>query len=178
MFRQPTRARQDELRRLLDDPGFARDGMPRVFIETPVDALEAEYHAVLGPAGVPACETSFVAGAMASRGPLLADVAGFYRAFGYRGSDGARGGDDAGDEVPDHVGVELDFLSYLATKIAFAVHEDRVGARDVARAAYDEFLEQHARAWMPEFCDRVEAAGSLAYSQATVWLRRLLESRR
>jgi nitrate reductase assembly molybdenum cofactor insertion protein NarJ len=117
----------------------------------PLEDWEPEYFSVLGPAGCPACESSYERAAQASRGPMLADIAGCYRAFAY--APDAR-------EVPDHASVEAGFLAYLALKIAFAEHEQADEAAQIARDAYAAFLTDHANVWFGEFGDAMAATGS------------------
>jgi TorA maturation chaperone TorD len=120
---------------------------------------EAEFHRVLGAGGVPACESSYDDNALAGRGPLLADVRGFYEAFAYRP-------EKLPAEVPDHIAVELDFLAYLAMKIAFARHQEQHDEAEIAALAYQRFLEQHVRAWIERFAVRLAGAESPFYSAA------------
>jgi TorA maturation chaperone TorD len=76
----------------------------------------------------------------------LADIAGFYAAFGLESSGPLM-------ERPDHVVAELEFLSLVAW------HEARAADAEVAatiRNARREFLREHAAAWMPAFFARLE----------------------
>lgn len=116
----------------------------------PLDEWEPEYFGILGPAGCPACESSYERGAMASRGPLLAAVSAYYQAFAY--APDVR-------EVPDHVSVEAGFLSYLTMKIAFAEHEGQTEAAAIGRDAYERFLAEHT-GWMEEFGNSLTTTGS------------------
>lgn len=82
------------------------------------------------------------------QGRQMADVAGFYAAYG---AD-ARGPDA---ERADHAGVELEFLAYLAL-----LRLDAIQAGDEPRATLvaeteEEFLREHAGRWLPLFFDRI-----------------------
>jgi TorA maturation chaperone TorD len=125
---------------------------------------EAEFHRVLGAGGVPACESSYDENALAGRGPLLADVRGFYEAFAYHP-------EKLPAEVPDHIAVELDFLAYLTLKIAFARHEERHDEAEIAELAYQRFLEQHVQSWTERFAARLAGAESPFYSAAAAAVR-------
>jgi TorA maturation chaperone TorD len=125
---------------------------------------EEAYHAVLGPGGCPACESSYDDAALGSRGPLIADVSGFYRAFAYAGRRD-------GQALPDHAAVELDFLSFLAMKAAFALHQNCDEEHEVTRGAFETFSALHPDFWLERFCDRLEAAEVPQYVAIAGWLR-------
>jgi TorA maturation chaperone TorD len=117
----------------------------------------------LGPGGIPACESSYDENALAGRGPLIADIAGFYEAFAYHPTN-------APSEVPDHISVELGFLSYLAMKIAFATYEGKDEEAQVARDAYERFLNDHLHYWAEPFQQTVARAASPFYSMGAGWV--------
>jgi DMSO reductase family type II enzyme chaperone len=78
---------------------------------------------------------------------LLADLCGFYEAFGLALAPEC-------DERADHLALELCFLGFLCVKEAHA--EEQSAELDLVRAAQCSFLEQHLLAWAPAFCARVE----------------------
>jgi DMSO reductase family type II enzyme chaperone len=79
----------------------------------------------------------------------LADLAAFYRAFGLEVSDGAA-------ERPDHIGMELEFMSVLAAKEAYAhVHGEADGRCALCRDAQKKFLREHLGRWAPAFARRL-----------------------
>lgn len=82
----------------------------------------------------------------------MADVAGFYRAFGVEVVPGG--------ERPDHLVAELEFMHLLALKQAIASSEQDGGehailCHDAARA----FLHDHLFRWIPRFAERLETVG-------------------
>jgi len=82
------------------------------------------------------------------QGRQVADVAGFYRAFG------AEAGGPAA-ERPDYVSCELEFLSFLELR--------RLAAEGRPEAAFldeiaDAFLVDHAGRWLPTFFAAVQAS--------------------
>jgi TorA maturation chaperone TorD len=87
------------------------------------------------------------------QGRQMADVAAFYRAFGAEPSGPA-------GERPDHIGCELEFLSFLEIRrlAAFEDHED-VELLDEISAS---FLSDHAGRWLPTFFAAVREAASRA----------------
>lgn len=80
----------------------------------------------------------------------LADLAAFYRAFGLEIAD------DAG-ERPDHICVELEFMSVLAAKEAWArEHQFDAEPLAVVHDAQKQFLREHLGHWAPAFTRRLE----------------------
>jgi len=87
------------------------------------------------------------------QGRQLADVAGFYRAFGAEAHGPA-------SERPDHAGCELEFLSFLELRaLAAAEAGDEAGAALVEEIA-GTFLYDHAGRWLPTFFAQVRDAGA------------------
>lgn len=79
---------------------------------------------------------------------LLADIAGFYRAFGLQPLN-------ATTERVDHISVECEFMYYLLLKQAHALQEGQVeNAATCARAA-EQFLKEHLGSWAPSFAMRL-----------------------
>ncbi len=74
----------------------------------------------------------------------LADVAGFYRAFGLDTSEARR-------ERPDHIAVELEFMHALALKEAYALAHDWGEKVDICRDTQAGFLRDHLGRWAPSF---------------------------
>jgi nitrate reductase assembly molybdenum cofactor insertion protein NarJ len=135
----------------------------RAILDVPLADWEPEFFSVLGPAGCAICESSYERAAQASRGPMLAQVAGFYEAFGYA--------PDRLREVPDHAAIELGFLSFLAIKVAFARFESQAEAASVAAQAYSDFHRQHLTEWLPACTDALQETGSKQYSAIAAWVR-------
>lgn len=129
-----------ELEHLLDDDDV-------------LDELAPEYEALFG--GAVRCspyETSYeVDPFRTSR--QLADLAGFYRAFGADSSGPAA-------ERPDHAGCELEFLSFLAAKRLEAEEADDAERVAVCLAAEEAFLRDHLGRWFPSFCREAAAAAT------------------
>jgi len=105
---------------------------------------------VVGLAATP-YETEYDPLAAARKGHRLADLLGFYEAFGFRLAEG-RG------EFPDQIAVELEFMALLLLKTAQAQVEGREEARAVSLEATGKFLADHLAAWAGAFADRIEAA--------------------
>jgi DMSO reductase family type II enzyme chaperone len=100
---------------------------------------------------------------LAGKAALLADIAGFYRAFGLQPSAGQ-------PEVEDHLGAELEFMSALAFKEAWAIAQGHAEGREVTREAQRAFLAEHLAPWAPAFAARVAAAAPPGFYPAAAAL--------
>lgn len=67
----------------------------------------------------------------------MADIAGFYRAFGI----------DFQGERPDHLTLELEFMRLLTMKEARALLDNEKGHADICISAQKEFLSSHTGRW-------------------------------
>lgn len=119
-----------------------------------LDAARGHDAATLGAmhnglfAGEVACspyETEYEFDAFA-KARQLADIAGFYRAFGLKATT-----DDAASPA-DSVATELDFMSHIALKLAIAQAQGWDERAAVAQEAARSFLEDHPGQWLPLFC--------------------------
>lgn len=87
------------------------------------------------------------------RASELADVAGFYSAFGLELEAQSA-------ERPDHVSAECEFMCVLCAKEAHATAEGHERDRDTAHQAQRSFLRDHLAQWLPTFAQRVERMDS------------------
>lgn len=79
----------------------------------------------------------------------LADLSAFYRAFGLSLNEDA-------DERHDHLSMELEFMSVLTMKEAYANEKMPGGEQlDLCRDAQKKFLREHLGSWTPAFCRRL-----------------------
>ncbi|MEW6775081.1 MAG: molecular chaperone TorD family protein [Bdellovibrionota bacterium] len=94
-------------------------------------------------------ETSYGSANAFTQSQALADLQGFYKAFGVEPSALYR-------ERPDHLGLEAEFLSLVEFKEALALNgRDEEGAQ-ICRAARQRFLENHIGRWAPVIFERLE----------------------
>jgi TorA maturation chaperone TorD len=84
------------------------------------------------------------------QGRQMADIAGFYAAFGAEPHGPA-------SERPDHVGCELEFLSFLELRRSSASDEEDLDAASLADEIEASFLTDHAGRWLPRFFADVES---------------------
>ena len=134
------------------------------------DALAPLYVALFdGPAACPPYEGAYGERQLAGKAMQLADIAGFYAAFGMAAAG-------AQPDVEDHVGAELEFMAALALKEGWALAGGDAGAARIARDAQRAFLDDHLARWGDAFAARVlEAAPPGLYADAaralSAWLR-------
>jgi nitrate reductase assembly molybdenum cofactor insertion protein NarJ len=121
-------AQMDELRGEVEDADLRQ--LPDCARQ---EAAPELYHTTFGPGGPAAPrEVSYVRSIQP--GQLIADIQAFYDAFAYC---------PAIDEPPDHVAVELGFVSYLHLKAAYAIScgDDEHSATAIDAAS--RFTEYH-----------------------------------
>ncbi|MBM3270506.1 MAG: molecular chaperone TorD family protein [Candidatus Sericytochromatia bacterium] len=95
----------------------------------------------------------------------LADVQGFYRAFGLElGEDAA--------EMNDHIGIELEFASVLALKEAYFQDEGNNEGLEITLDARRAFLRDHVARWVPAFCERLAASAGHPFYRALAGVTR------
>ncbi|MCP5111257.1 MAG: molecular chaperone TorD family protein, partial [bacterium] len=79
----------------------------------------------------------------------LADIAGFYRAFGLERDSEKR-------ERPDHLSLELEFMAHVIAREVHAEKSDDPRLREkvsVCREAQRNFFEAHLAWWVPGFAE-------------------------
>lgn len=135
----------------------------------PLEELQSQYHRTFGHvsfADCPAYESAFGNANLFQQVQVMADVAGFYRAFGFTVSDSYR-------ERVDHLAVELEFMHVLTYKEAFArVHHGRDKVA-ICRRGQRRFWRQHLGRWLPAF---TRLLGAKAEGGVYLALARLLEA--
>ncbi len=96
----------------------------------------------------------------------LADIAGFYRAFGLEVSN------SAGERL-DHITVELEFMGFLAYKHAYAMAQHGEEQVEICLDALKKFMKEHLGRWVPTFATQLaRKAGEGFYKELaefTVW---------
>ncbi|MDE2059784.1 MAG: molecular chaperone TorD family protein [candidate division NC10 bacterium] len=115
----------------------------RLLLSTDEETLEPEHVRLFGPvARCPLYETAYGdAGRLLGRSASLADIAGFYLAFGLCPTTG-----DTHRE--DHIGLELEFMSLLTLKEAYAVAEGWQEPMEITRTAQQRFVQDHLGTWI------------------------------
>lgn len=168
LFQEPGASRAEELKTLA--AALAAPMRAGAFALASIEEERSErYFAVLGPGGCPATESAYDLAAMANRGPLIAEVSAFYEAFSYPARL-------TSDVTPDHLVVELDFMGFLAFKVAYALYDDRADDRAVAEAAYTDFRDRHVRFWLQAFRDRLQEMEASPFAAAAEWTCQVVET--
>jgi TorA maturation chaperone TorD len=167
LFQEPHPARSRELRALMALLPPALEGAAGP-LAADTDARNDRYFAVMGPGGCAATESAYDLAAMANRGPLIAEVSAFYEAFEYPARL-------TSDLAPDHIVIELDFLGFLALKVAYALHEGRVEDREIAASAYADFRDRHPSFWLEPLRDRLHQTEGSSFAHAADWVCHMLE---
>jgi len=139
----------------------AADALRPAIAALTAEALERAYTRCFGHAmskDCPPYEAEYGQAHVFQKTHTLADVAGFYRAFGL---DLAA---DAHERI-DHISVELEFMHFLCAKEAYALAQHHpAGQLALCRAAQRKFLCEHVGRWAFGFARRVGArAGDAVY---------------
>ncbi|MBI3960070.1 MAG: molecular chaperone TorD family protein, partial [Chloroflexi bacterium] len=82
----------------------------------------------------------------------LADLGGFYRAFGFGLGAEVR-------ERPDHIAVELEFMHILTLKETYALMGGRHEEAAICHEAQTSFLADHLAHWLPLFAQSLARNG-------------------
>ena len=136
----------DGVRRALDECAAALEDRTPEELESAYRGVFSHVHSV----DVPMFETDYTARDVWRQSRELADLGGFYRAFGM----------EEADERQDGVSIELEFLHLVSYKAAWAiVQADREHA-ETCRIALEGFLADHALKWIPGFAARVSILGT------------------
>lgn len=161
--RHPPEIHDQDLEELACCAGLTADPDAAVYLDTLkriVDAPNsldpaawADEHSRLfdGPILCPPNETAYV---RRDKGAILADICGFYTAFGFRLSD-------ASGEKADHLISELEFLALLLVMLSEARRRGSLQDEEVTLQAVHAFASEHLDEWVPLFVERLEATTAL-----------------
>ncbi len=116
--------------------------------DAPLPELQATYRRTFGTAGSLCYETEYGLPHEYRQSQEMADIAGFYRAFGFNLGGEVR-------ERPDHVAVELEFMHILALKEAYALETDIPEHVEICADAQGKFLQDHLGCWVNLFAQSV-----------------------
>lgn len=120
-----------------------------------------------GQAGTPLYESEYQRERAMQKANVLADLAGFYLAFGLRQPEG-------GSDMPDHIAVELEFYSFLLMKQARAGSEAHAEGGEVVLDARRKFMQDHLGPLALAVTTRPGLAGHVHYGTIFPWLHDLV----
>ena len=125
------------------------------------DDLSADFMRLFNPsleANCPPYETEYTGAHVFMRAQLLADVAGFYSAFGLKIASSFH-------ERPDHIAAELEFMQVLALKEARALARGERANAGICRRAQARFLKEHLARWLAPYAERLSAVNHGFYAR-------------
>lgn len=168
-FAYPTKTILDDLKAARDDLAIAVSVLGFVCdlgslddalseSEKRLPALCGSHNALFATTLVaPARETAYELDKTARRAAELADICGFYAAFGL---------ELAAPVEADGIEAELEFMSLLNQKEAAARCADKTEGAAVCRGAAQAFLADHLARWYGVFAERLRAASEDPYYRA------------
>jgi TorA maturation chaperone TorD len=147
------------------DPQTVLDRLP-----ASAAGLNERFEATFGllvSSGCPPYETEYVPAKHAfQRAQALADISGFYRAFGLRPAAVLK-------ERDDHIVLQLEFMAFLLgleRRAAEGAAPDDSDCRDVCRRAQARFLGEHLAWWAPALARLLAREDTGGYYEAVGFL--------
>lgn len=138
------------------------------FHEPEDQGLKSEYTRLFSltvAGGIPPYETEYGHKEIFFKTERLADIAGFYRAFGMEIADGQR---------VDHIGAELELMYWLLLKEEKASTKENA---EICRTAATRFMQDHLGRWASYFGDQIaKSARHPFYQEAGRMLFEWIES--
>jgi TorA-specific chaperone len=132
--------------------------------EVPEATVAADYVRLFdGAAQCAPYEGAYGPPQMAGKSAVLADIAAFSLAFGFEPSQEQA-------DAQDHIASELELMSALAVKEAWALAESHHERADITESAATLFLGDHLARWAPSFAQSLHATSPHAYYVAVAEL--------
>jgi nitrate reductase assembly molybdenum cofactor insertion protein NarJ len=133
-----------------------------------LDGLRSAYLSLFETAKdrAPLYETEYGRMRGLSKGKDLADVVGFYHAFGFEMRS------DLPSEAPDHLAIELEFLALLLYK-QHLLADDPEGV-EIVNNARRTFLQEHLGAFGQTIARRPSVAADPIYGPLLAWVGQLI----
>jgi len=96
----------------------------------------------------PPYETEYTSPHVFSKTQSLADIGGFYKAFGLELGSGQK-------ERVDFIGAELEFMGYLCFKTAYSLKGENHTNYEICLEAQKKFFQEHLGRWIRIFCEKL-----------------------
>lgn len=127
------------------------EGLGAALAQTNPEQLADEYLRLFGGAvACPPHETEYEANPF-TKARQMADINGFYRAFGFQVAEARK-------VLPDYIGTELEFMSLLCRKEAYALAQGWPDKAAVCADAERKFLQEHLGRWIGLFSRKMQEA--------------------
>lgn len=130
--------------------------------EVDVEALYSDWASLFGfekGGEIQLYEIEYAPGTLVTSTDTLADISGFYGAFGLELEDGNR-------ERVDHLCIELEFVSHLALQTAYLELDGDEDGVEIVADAQGDFLEDHLGRWAPRLRDTIDEEADVAFYRA------------
>ena len=138
-----------------------------------LEDLQAEYRRLFSlsvAGGIPPYETEYGHKDIFLKTQKLADIAGFYAAFGLEISESSH-------ERIDFIGAELDLMFWLKMKEETAIEKGLSTEAQICREAQAKFMRDHLGRWAPFLGEQISKTSRQAfYRSVGQWLSRFVES--
>ncbi|MFQ5957083.1 MAG: molecular chaperone TorD family protein [Candidatus Brocadiales bacterium] len=119
--------------------------------------LEGEYNRIFSMGLIcPHNETEYNSSHVFMKGTDMADIAGFYNAFGFEMSDKEKA-------LADFIGTELEFMHVVTFKEHHALEKGEEEHAEICREAEGKFLKGHLGTWVNAFSKVLSATTHLEY---------------
>ncbi|MBF0518613.1 MAG: molecular chaperone TorD family protein [Nitrospirae bacterium] len=117
-------------------------------------------------------ETEYLTEKISRKPHELADIAGFYEAFGVHVNDQL-----AGREALDHISVEFEFMAILLMKQEYAQSKGLEEQLFIVREAKENFFKEHISRWIFKYLRLLDNASVCEYYVSALnLLNRLMEA--
>ncbi len=128
--------------------------------------LQDSHHRIIGSAGVCSpCESEYVGDRLGGKGKILADVAGFYKAFAFNPQIELH-------DSADNIAIELSFMSYITLKLAYAFFRDEKEEIEICSDSKKKFQKEHLFLWVHLFVEKLnEVAEGSFYEKVAMMIR-------
>ncbi|TYL36469.1 dehydrogenase [Natronococcus pandeyae] len=127
-----------------------------------IDELYSNWAALFGFEGggdIDQYQIEYSPGTLVTSTDVLADIAGFYKAFDLSMDEGNH-------ERVDHLCIQLEFVSHLALQTAYLEESGDETGVEVVTNAQGDFLEDHLGRWTGRYRETIEDETDVAFYQA------------